>query len=533
MPGLVPEATGQPGGVGMADPLGMMNSLMDFQNKSNQNRQFQATFMANQALGEVMANAPSLEEGVAQALKNPLIAGFAREGVNTATELIQRQAATKMLGVQTAAAKTKLGQDSFLNVTMAGLQGADDPANWNKYFDSAMSGVDPAAMDFVKPRVDALKAGIAAKIQGLNLSDPAQAAQAQKSIQSLIGAGYIGAGGDRERLNTVLPSVQVGPDGLPIRTPSQIGAGRGEVPSLMQQQGAAQPTQAAPTPGPINPTTNQPTVVNPDTSSLFVTHPNGSVALNIRGQPVFRNTGLEEQNKILSQDFAGKEREQFIAAGNTINLSLQMDRAADDLNTKGGWYGTGIGGAFRGQLANLKETIEHAMGHQLTGPDTDLPEINADISQINKIHNTMAFTLMSQFEGKGREALGTLMTASNAVPGMENTPLAFKVINAGIRAMSEWEVKRRDFKEAWLRNPKSGGTLIGADEDFYRQVPPEALAAQELQKFGMTLNPKGGLTFTSDDAIERAWNAGLLGKKGSAEADAQVRKFHDTLHQGQ
>jgi len=417
MPGLIPEATGQPGGAGFGDPIGMANSLMDFQNKSNANRKFQAEFMANQALGEAMAHAPTMEEGLAQARQNPLIAGFAQEGLNTATEMIARQAQTKMIGMSTAAAKTKLGQDSFLNVATAGLQAADDPQNWNKYIDGAMSGVAPEAMDFVKPRVDAMKAGIAAKIQGLNMNDPAQAAQARKAIQSLIAGGYVSAGGDRDRLAAVLPSTVVGPDQVPRYVPSTLEAGRGGFTSPIS--GTLPPTQA---PTEATTFTNSATGASApiDVSGVtpyLVRDRQGNPVVTTEGRNIIDKDKFGEMDKNLKEQHSGPELTAYNGDRGMLNSLGQMQSAADDLTARGGFTVPGLFGTARGAISNAMETAENVLGTKFTG-DAALPAKDADAQVINKWAHALPFALKNALDGTNGRGLGVLMEAAAAVPSM-------------------------------------------------------------------------------------------------------------------
>jgi hypothetical protein len=506
MPGLIPDATGQPGGTGMADPIGTMNSLMDFQNKANQNRKFQAEFMANQALGESMAHAPTMEEGLAAARQNPLIAGFAQEGLNTATEMIARQAQTKMIGMQTAAAKTKLGQDSFLNVSTAGLQAADDPQNWNKYIDNAMSGVDPAAMDFVKPRVAALKEGIAAKIQGLNMDDPAQRAQAQKAIQSLVAGGYVSAGGDRDRLNAVLPGVSVGPDNVPVRTPSQLEQGRNVVPTVLPMPGQ-QPTTQGPTQTFTNSATGQPLDATADIKPWVQINPaNGQPITDTRGNMQIKPSQVA-QDQDLKKDQAGPAVERYNMAGQLISSTTQADEAVINLAKKGGYTVPGFAGGARGAISNIVETLQNMTGKKLVD-DPSISSTNAYIQLVNKIQHLETFQTKNMLESTGGRGLGVLLEAQGAVPGMENTPLAFLVLNSGIRALASWETGKYEFRNHYQQNP--AGTLLGADEAYMRQSPPINSARAELGKFGMTLRG-GELTFADKGQLDRAAGEGLLG----------------------
>ena len=55
------------GGMMGTNPLEMLNTLSEIQNRQNQNTAFQLKMKANQAIGEAIASAPSLDEGISNA----------------------------------------------------------------------------------------------------------------------------------------------------------------------------------------------------------------------------------------------------------------------------------------------------------------------------------------------------------------------------------------------------------------------------------------------------------------------------------
>jgi len=531
MPGLIPDATGQPGGTGMENPFGMVNSLMDFQNKANQNRKFQAEFMANQALGEVMAHAPSMEEGISTAMQNPLIAGFGTEGLLNARNAAMVQAQTRMIGTQTAAAKTRLGQDSFLNVTTAGLQGADDPQNWNKYFDNAMKGVDPAAMDFVKPRVDALKEGIAAKIQGLNMNDPVQRAQAQKAIQTLVAGGFVGANGDISRLSAVLPSTTVGPDNIPIRVPSGLERIRGAVESPISGQVPQTQTPPEATTFTNSSTGNSAPVDVSGVTPYLVRDRQGSPVVTTQGRNVIDQAKFGEMDKNLKEQHSGPELIAYNGDRGMLNSLGQMQASADDLTAQGGFTVPGLFGTARGAISNALETFENITGTKLTG-DAALPGKNADVQTINKWAHALPFSLKNALDGTNGRGLGVLMEAAAAVPSMENTPLAFKVLTTGLKALANWDIGKYEFKEKYIAHPgNSSGSLLGSDVAYNKISTPLAEAQRELAKEGIVLDGSH-IKFTDDQHLTQAYERGLFGRrKDSPDApDGPAEKAMDDMY---
>jgi hypothetical protein len=531
MPGLIPDATGQPGGTGMENPFGMANSLMDFQNKANQNRKFQAEFMANQALGEIMAHAPSMEEGLNQAQKDPMIMGFGGEGLLNARNTAMVQAQTRQIGMNIAAAKTKLGQDSFLNVATAGLQGADDPQNWNKYFDTAMKGVDPAAMDFVKPRVDALKEGIAAKIQGLNMNDPAQRAQAQKAIQTLVAGGFIGANGDMSKLSAVLPTTSVDQQGVPYQVPSAVGRIRGETETPIPGQ-VPQP-QAPPE---ATTFTNSATGASApvDVSGVtpyLVRDRQGNPVTTVQGRNLIDQAKFGDMDKNLKEQHSGPELTAYNGDRSMLNSLGQMQAASDDLTARGGFTVPGLFGTARGAISNALETFENITGTKLTG-DAALPAKDADAQVINKWAHALPFALKNNLDGTNGRGLGVLMEAAAAVPSLENTPLGFKVLTAGLKALANWDIGKYEFKEKYLAHPgNSSGSLLGSDVAYNKVSTPLGEAMKELSKEGIVLDGTH-IKFTDDTKLTQAYQRGLFGKQkdNPDDPDGPAEKAMDDMY---
>jgi hypothetical protein len=523
MPGLVPDATGQPGGTGMGDPFGMANSLMDFQNKANQNRLFQAQFMANQALGETVAHSGSLEEGLQAGMANPLIAGFATQG-------LQNLRASQLLEYQGAEVKQKLGQSGYESAVQAGLQAAQDPVNYNKYFDNAMKLVDPMVQDRVKPMIDSVKEMIASKVQGLNMDNPADLAKAKSAITAAVGGAYVASGGDPGRLATFLPTTKVDEQGNIIGMPSQIGAAQGQAPTLMSRPTG--PAGAGPQGGAAPVVTNSSSGEQYPLDISGVAHymnlgPDGKPAIGMYGRPTINPT-FAASDKELQTAHDTTELASYTADKGMLGSVAQMQAAADDLTAKGGFTVPGFLGNARGQLSNAMETIQNMTGKQFTG-DAKLPSENADVATINKWHAALSFQLKNMLESTGARGLGVLMEASSAVPSMENTPLAFKVLTSGLKALANWDIGKYEFKEAYRQDPRTGGTLLGSDLAYNKVSSPLDAAKAELGKIGVVLDGSQ-IRFKDDDSLKNAYNTGLFGKPGTQEAMDAASAMHKTMH---
>lgn len=529
MPGLVPEATGTPGGAGMADPFGMANSLMEFQNRANQNRLFQSQFMANQALGEVVAHSGSLEEGVTQAMQNPLIAGFATQGLANLRSM-------QNLELQTGEIRQRLSTSGYENTLQAGLAAAQDPLNYDKYFKAGLEAVDPSVRGRVTPMIKAVEDAIGQKISKYDMSKPDQVAAAKRDITALVGGAFIAGGGDPSHLTPYFGTVGMTPEGFAVKTPPILGqnAGAGGV------VGGGTAPAAPAAPAGQGPAGAEPTVTNSssgeqyklstgDSSHYMETGADGKPLVDIYGN-MHLKPNLVDADRKLQDEHATTGLEKYNGAKNMLGSLAQMDASVDELTAKGGFTVPGFLGTARGQIANAMETIMHITGKQFTGDAKDLPAANADIATINKWHNALTFQLKGMFEGSGARGLGVLMEASGAVPGMENTPLSFKVLTAGLKALANWEVGRYEYKDAWMQDRRSGGSLLGSDRAYNSQSSPLDAAKAELGKLGVTLDHGGQMVFKDNDALKNAYDTGLFGKPGSPEAVKAFKGMYKNMH---
>jgi hypothetical protein len=516
---VIPTPTITPAGGG-ADAFGTLNSLMDFQNKVNQNRRFQAEFMANQAMGEIVAHSPSLAEGLNTVQKNPIIMGFGGEGLRSLQ-------AYQTLQLQGAETRQKLRGSGFEMAAQAGAQAMQDPLNYSKYYDNALNMVDPIVRNDVAPQIQAIKEGIGAKIKGFNLNDPAQLQKAKDAITAQVAGAYTLANGDPSHLAPLMPGMELGPGGEIIRRPSQVEMLQGGGPRLMPGAAPAGRPEAGSTvvtntssgeQYPMDAAKSVAPFVSRDQSGNQVYGLYGNVSIN----PEFK-----ARDELLHKDHVENEKPRYDADRNLMSGLTQMQAAADDLTAKGGFTVPGFMGGARGQLSNALETIENMTGKHFTG-DAKLPAANADISTINKWHQAVSFQLKQMFEGTGARGLGVLMEASAAVPGMENTPLQFKVLTAGLRALANWDAGKYEFKEAYQANPATGGSLLGSDIAYSNATSPMKAAERELGAIGIHL--EGDQLKMSDDEMKAAYSRGLFGKPGSAEAEKNSRAMYKAMH---
>jgi hypothetical protein len=237
----------------------------------------------------------------------------------------------------------------------------------------------------------------------------------------------------------------------------------------------------------------------------------------------YRYSNDQSADTELQKEHAGEGLQKFNQALGIKSSLNQMDSAFDDLAAKGGFTVQGSFGRLRGETSKLGETLQSITGKPL---DIDLAAKNADVQLINKLNSTLAFQFRDQMDASGARGLGVLMTAGGAIPSMENTPLAAKELSAGLKGLSDWEINRYKFKDAWQAQHH---TLIGSDDAYNAQYPPLEAAKTELDKIGIHLNEKGQQVFKDEPSLIRAYRAGLFGKPKSKEAESAYQDMHNAM----
>lgn len=156
-----PEASG-PAPSNALDPLSTISNYAKIQGQLNTNRLFAQTFAARQKMGEILSSAPDTETGWQQIMRDPTVAPFAGEALNSWREA--QLAQTRQQGeVQTQALS---GLDAFRKALPAM---AVDPSEstWRATVDPLLSTLSPAARERVAPAMDSVKTGLLAGLDKL------------------------------------------------------------------------------------------------------------------------------------------------------------------------------------------------------------------------------------------------------------------------------------------------------------------------------------------------------------------------------
>lgn len=194
------------------------------------------------------------------------------------------------------------------------------------------------------------------------------------------------------------------------------------------------------------------------------------------------------QENMLNKDFADKERqlaegqlkesrEKAIMNDQVLYRLGEMDHQFAQL-PQTGVLAPGTRATERAGFAKSINTTLTMMGAK---PMFD-PNSVAAAENLGKDTFRLGAELSRQIGG--REPGFIVQQAVSANPGVENTPLAYRRIVAGLRESAKYDIDRAQFRDAYW---SKFGTLNGADEVFRQQNPPQRYVDRAIIS---TLPPK-------------------------------------------
>lgn len=205
------------------------------------------------------------------------------------------------------------------------------------------------------------------------------------------------------------------------------------------------------------------------------TGPTVSPVVNDRGLPVVEKLppNLQDARNKAYTDFAGKDSDSFLAAQNTQQWLEQMNHAADTMNAKGGFMGTGPTAPARLEFANTVNDILRTAGL----PNAFDPSTVASWEELKKATQTAGFELASHYEGHARQAASTIVNATSAVPSQANSPVGFKVVSAGIQEAAQQAI---DLHNELTNVYHNNGDLTEGETGFYSRNPAQMYARRAI-----------------------------------------------------
>ena len=228
-------------------------------------------------------------------------------------------------------------------------------------------------------------------------------------------------------------------------------------------------------------------VQNPDGSFTYthVTPPLPGSPPNTPGEstPVMDASGRPVVSKLAPnlqaartkayEDFAGKDTDSYIAAQNVGQWLEQMNHAADTLNANKGFMGTGPTAPARLEFANNVNDILRTAGLPAAFDPTQV----SSFEELKKATTTAGFELASHYEGHARQAAQTIMNAVSAVPSVQNSPVGFHVVSAGIQEAAQAAI---DLHQAKQETYNQGGDLSQTETDFFKRNPEQMYARRAI-----------------------------------------------------
>jgi hypothetical protein len=245
--------------------------------------------------------------------------------------------------------------------------------------------------------------------------------------------------------------------------------------------------------------------------------------LGIEGKP---NRSAERQSSVEHQiDDFNKNQDKYDVAAQTLGrLDAVKDNIATLAKSNGGanWLVSGAGGELRANLANVLNTTS-AIFDPGKPPPMDPTKVAAAQDTIKETR-TLAFQLVSQLFGKGREPLGVVTNSLQSVPGLENTPLGGMLVADLLSTTGQWIKAQRPFKQDWMA--RAHDDLTGADNAYTQLHPPEVLIKQVMDKYG--LGPDG---YKSKESIIEQHRDGLINDKMAYDALHSKGWISDKLYE--
>lgn len=546
-------------GAGTANPLSVVETYADIQNKLNQNRLFQQQFAAKQKAGQIIAASPDLETGFTNMTKDPLVAPFAGEIISN-----YRQSAMFLTQQQ------GLIQDqsqSGLQAVLKGLTGGlQDPSMFDSIVKAQMATLSPSAKANVGPAVDAMRTALtaglpkdpqaalaiyrkrlAATLIGSGVTPDAIAGVLGKpgqqtlggytrptlqappqGVDAMPGGAIVGAPG--AAANTLAPQIATTPGSVPVElgggVPASAGGGNllTAAPAPMSGPAAApggsgasgnalgggapvqsgRPNTAQPsvTPGAQPPAQGQPQAgdgkpLYSDPKSMISPY----ISIGPTGQRVMSDAQHTDNDELL-KDFDGKEKEAFNNSQMAQASFTNMGNALDVMQHGGGFNTPGSLGTLRYEFSKMVNTLQGITGVKASDLEFS-PDKLASIEEFNKDTKRLGAAVTSQFFGSGREAAQTIQSMTSSVPSIDNTYLGGKVVLDGLQAMNTRLQDERNYINHWRQINQ--GNISGAAEQFNLDHPARNYALDVLQKYGLT--DKG---FASPQAVGEAMQKGWI-----------------------
>ena len=457
---------------GQANTLNSLGTFIGLQNQINQNKQFQQTFQARQALGQIVSQAPSFEAGLEAAQKDPQVAGFAGEALGQLRNTYQTI-------VNTEGTLAKNSRDAFDALVGGSLIAANDPSQLANVIQERIktlpAGLQSTVGQMAKPYITSL-------FQGLNTSDNSPATQIANQgiyrknltamlfsagvkpevLESYFGKPFTSDSGNAINFGTVTPSWLPG-GGAPQIT-GQIG--KNLPPQVVQTTNeAGQPVYFSA--GGAGGNAVNPLVVAPDGAS-----PPGGNALGgggpSAGSPAVPSapaaggpspapgtplTGQSQQGAVLNRAVPEQFMNNFTNLGNSVATGLTFTKSLEEAEKALSGMKPGGGASFYSKLGEIAQAV---------GLSKDVVDkiSNGSLGSTQEAQKLLVNTVMAQIQQqlpKGdRLTEGEFNTFRQNNPSIDTDPEAIKKIFSFWKNIQNYNEEELKYATQYLQDARAG-----------------------------------------------------------------------------
>lgn len=488
----------------VSNPLSLLSSFADTQQKLNQVKLFNQTLAARQRAGQIMATAPDTATGLAEMQKDPQVSAFV-------PEIAQTVASTQNSILQNQGTVQTQATDAY-HLLMSGLPAVlQDKTAWPALANSVLAITSPAA----RPAMQQALKDWQSFLTDPELDSKGNPVPVTLDKQNQRLSGVIIANGQGDSVNRILaqPGTEtVGGAVVPVTTTPAQGGVHGEAPGTIAEVPGR---QASPGSG-----------GGPAPAGGLVDSAVGP--LKVGSSPSLGSGLLGQQSLSPAQqaaataraaDWNGSELHAFQNAQMTSGLLDQMGADFDAMVKAGGWQVPGAAANLRQSFTGALNTFYQGLGQK---PPFDATAQAAE-ENLTKNTRTMGLTVLTTMLGNQREAAQTIHDITQAVPSINNSYLGGKILIDTLGAANQRNIDRRNFENAW--QARNQGNLQGADEAFNEQAPMTQYTDAVLAKYG--LGPSG---FETLPALENAARLGYISPKQAADI---AREKNFALPKGQ
>jgi hypothetical protein len=191
----------------------------------------------------------------------------------------------------------------------------------------------------------------------------------------------------------------------------------------------------------------------------------------------------ENQPKVdgLMKEFTEKDPTHFANAEQIVQAASVLRNGYNHLQNSGlNWTKPGPGLPAKMDIYRTLNSIRELVGGK---PSIEELKAEAGFADIQKTAIQLGFSAVSTFFPGQREAMQTIQTALDAVPGIRNTFLAGQLLTRTLEALAQREMDKYVFKSQFAK--ENSGNLIGWDTAFNQRHPPTRVAEAVLSEFGL------------------------------------------------